>query len=173
MNLRKNILTALLLAIGFILHQVVPGILAGMKFDLMLSIMFVSILINSDFKNSMLTAVIGGFITAMTTTFPGGQIPNIIDKFVTCVLVFLIIKIIGKYKENQISVALISFVGTIISGTIFLTSAFFIVGLPAPFKGLFLGIVLPTAVTNIFVTIIIYNAVRVAIKVSGAKFVSN
>ncbi|SHH07940.1 tryptophan transporter [Tepidibacter thalassicus] len=173
MNLRKNILTALLLAIGFILHQLIPGMIVGMKFDLMLSIMFVSILINSDFKNSILTAIIGGFITAMTTTFPGGQIPNIIDKFVTCILVFLMIKIVGKYKENQVFILAISFIGTIISGVVFLISALFIVGLPAPFNGLFLGIVLPTAITNVFMTIFIYNVVKVAIKLSGSKFIGN
>ncbi len=173
MNLRRNILTALLLAIGYILHQIVPGIAGGMKFDLMLAVIFVSIFINHDFKNIMLTALIGGFITAMTTTFPGGQIPNLIDKMITCILVFFMIKIAGKFKENQLVIGAISFLGTLISGTVFLSSALFIVGLPAPFKGLFFGIVLPTAVTNMFATLLIYNAVKVAIKLSGAKFASH
>lgn len=172
MNLRKNILTALLLAIGFILHQIVPGVFAGMKFDLMLTVIFVSIFINNDFKNVLLTAFIGGFITAMTTTFPGGQIPNIIDKIVTCILVFLMIKASGKFKDNQVCIGLISFLGTIISGTVFLTSALFIVGLPAPFKALFFGIVIPTSITNVFVTIIIYNTVKLALKVSGSQLAS-
>lgn len=173
MNLRKNILTALLLAIGFILHQLVPGIFAGMKFDLMLAVIFVAIFINSDFKNVLLTALIGGLITALTTTFPGGQIPNIIDKVITCIAVFVMIKASGKFRDNQICIGIISFVGTIISGTVFLLSALLIVGLPAPFKALFVGIVIPTSVTNVFITIIIYNAVRMALKVSGAQFVNS
>lgn len=172
MNLRKNILTALLLAIGFILHQIIPGVVAGMKFDLMLSIMVVAILINSELKNALLTGVIGGFITAMTTTFPGGQIANVIDKIVTCIAVYLMIKLIGKYKEKQVSVAAIAFLATIVSGSVFLISALFIVGLPAPFKTLFLTIVLPTSFANIFVTALIYNCVNTAIRISGAKFVS-
>lgn len=173
MNLRKNILTALLLAIGFILHQLVPGVFAGMKFDLMLAVIFVAIFINNDFKNVLLTAFIGGFITALTTTFPGGQIPNIIDKVVTCITVFIMIKASGKFKDNQVCIGIISFLGTIISGTVFLLSALLIVGLPAPFKALFVGIVLPTSVTNIFITILIYNAVKMALKVSGSKFVDS
>lgn len=171
MNLRKNIMTALLIAIGFVLRQVVPGSIGGMKFDLMLSVIFVCLLINKDFKSVMVTAFLGGVITAMTTTFPGGQIPNIIDKFITCTVVFLIIRMVGKYDENPLAIGGIALIGTLISGSIFLTSASFIVGLPAPFKILFMAVVLPTAVTNTFVTVLIYKAVRMAIRVSGIKFV--
>ncbi|WFD08990.1 tryptophan transporter [Tepidibacter hydrothermalis] len=172
MNLRKNILTALLLAIGFILHGIMPGIAAGMKFDLMLAMMVVAILINCELKNTLLTGVLGGFMTAMTTTFPGGQIANVIDKIVTCIAVYLMVKLIGKYKEKQISVAVIGFLATIVSGSVFLISALVIVGLPASFKTLFLTIVLPTSFTNIFVIILIYNCVNTAIRISGSKFVS-
>ncbi|WP_120170416.1 tryptophan transporter [Thermohalobacter berrensis] len=169
MNLRKSILTALLLAIGFILHQIVPGTLGSMKFDLMLSFIFVSLLINNNFKNAILTALLGGIITALTTTFPGGQIPNLIDKLITCVILFFLIKFLSKIKLNNFSVGVISFIGTIISGTVFLLSALLIVGLPVPFKVLFIGIVLPTSITNTFITIIIYKAVLTALKLSGIK----
>ncbi|TCO74985.1 tryptophan transporter [Marinisporobacter balticus] len=171
MNLRKNIITALLIAIGFILRQIVPGVIGGMKFDLMLSVIFVCILINQEFKNVMLTALLGGVITAMTTTFPGGQLPNMIDKFITCIIVFMMIKMLGKYKNNLLCVGLIAFVGTLISGSIFLISASFIVGLPAAFSVLFIGVVVPTAFTNIFATIFIYKAVSLSIKATGLKFV--
>ncbi|KDR93980.1 Tryptophan transporter TrpP [Peptoclostridium litorale DSM 5388] len=167
MNLKKNILTALLLAIGFILHQLVPGALGSMKFDIMLSVIFVSIFINSEFKNAVLTALLGGIITALTTTFPGGQLPNIIDKLVTCMVVFAMVKIAEKIKFNKISAGIIAFVGTIVSGSVFLYSALLIVGLPAPFGALFIGIVLPTAVTNIFVTVAVYGAVNMALKMSN------
>lgn len=171
MNLRKNIITALLIAIGFILRNIVPGVIGGMKFDLMLAVIFVCILINKDFKSAMVTAFLGGVICAMTTTFPGGQLPNIIDKFITCTLVFLMVKFAGKYNRHPLSIGAIAFLGTLISGSIFLISALFIAGLPAPFEILFMGIVLPTAVTNIFVTLIIYKAVNMAIKVTGVKFI--
>lgn len=171
MNLRKNILIALLLAIGYIMHQIVPGTIGSMKFDLMLSFMFVALFISKDFKSAMLTAMLGGFITALTTTFPGGQVANIVDKLVTCVAVYFMIRVSDNLKFKQISTAVIAFIGTIISGTTFLYSAMLMVGLPAPFPVLFAGIVLPTAVTNIFVTLVVYNTARLAIKATGAKFV--
>jgi len=167
MNLKKNILTALLLAIGFILHQLVPGAVGSMKFDLMLSMIFVSIFINSEFKNVVLTALLGGIITALTTTFPGGQIPNVIDKVVTCMVVFAMVKLAERVNLNQVAVGIIAFVGTIVSGSVFLYSALIIVGLPAPFGALFIGIVIPTAVTNIFVTVAVFSAVKMALKASN------
>lgn len=171
MNLRKNITIALLLAIGYIMHQIVPGTIGNMKFDLMLSFIFVALFISRDFKSAILTALLGGFITALTTTFPGGQIPNIIDKLVTCVSVYVMMKLTENLKFKQAANGVIAFVGTIISGTTFLYSALLLAGLPAPFMVLFLGIVLPTAVTNIFVTLVVYNTVNVAIKATGVKFV--
>ncbi|NLM04021.1 MAG: tryptophan transporter [Clostridiales bacterium] len=171
MDLRKSILTALLLAIGFILHHIVPGTLGGMKFDLFLAFIFISILLNSDVKNVVLTALLGGILTAMTTSFPGGQIPNIIDKMVTCAAVYTMLKVMGKYKDNQVFVGILSFIGTMISGTTFLASALALVGLPAPFMALFVSIVIPTSITNTFITIVIYQIVQQAIKVTGAKFV--
>ncbi len=173
MNLRKNILTALLLAIGFIMHQVVPGTLGSMKFDLMLSFIFIAIIINKDFKSVLLTALLGGLITAMTTTFPGGQIPNIIDKIVTCIVVYGLVRVFDRFKLNQISIGIIAFLGTMISGTVFLGSAFFLAGLPAPFTALFLAIVIPTSITNIFVTIVIYNVVKATLKATRSSFVEN
>ena len=173
MNLRKNILTALLLAIGFIMHQVVPGTLGSMKFDLMLAFIFIAIIINKDFKSVLLTALLGGLITAMTTTFPGGQIPNIIDKLVSCMFVYGLVRVFDKFKLNQVSIGIIAFLGTMVSGTVFLTSASFIAGLPAPFTALFVAIVIPTSITNIFVTIIIYNAVKATLRATKSNIVDS
>ena len=174
MNLRKNILIALLLAIGYIMHQVVPGTIGSMKFDLMLSFIFVALFISRDFKSSILTALLGGFITALTTTFPGGQAANVIDKLVTCIVVYLLMQLADRFRFNQLSTGIIAFIGTIVSGTVFLGSALIILGqLPAPFIVLFVGIVIPTAITNIFVTLIVYNTVKVAIRATGVKFVQS
>lgn len=169
MDLRKNIITALLIAIGVILRYIIPGSIGGMKFDLMLSIIFVCVLINNDIKNVLLTALLGGIITAMTTTFPGGQIPNIIDKFITCFVVYTMVSIIGENKINILSIGIIGLIGTIVSGSIFLVSALYIVGLPVPFEILFMTVVIPTALTNTFLTIFIYNTVKMSMKVVGLE----
>lgn len=173
MNLRKNILISLLLAIGYIMHQITPGTIGNMKFDFLLAFLFVALLISRDLKSTILAGLLAGFITALTTTFPGGQIANVVDKIVSSFAVYLMIKVSDKVKFKQVSTGIIAFIGTIISGTVFLSTALVLVGLPAPFTALFAGIVLPTAVTNIFVTLIVYNAVNLAIKATGAKFVQS
>ena len=173
MNLRKNILISLLLAIGYIMHQITPGTIGNMKFDFLLAFLFVALLISRDLKSTILAGLLAGFITALTTTFTGGQIANIVDKIVSSFAVYLMIKVSDKVKFKQVSTGIIAFIGTIISGTVFLSTALVLVGLPAPFTALFAGIVLPTAVTNIFVTLIVYNAVNLAIKATGAKFVQS
>ena len=173
MNLRKNILISLLLAIGYIMHQITPGTIGNMKFDFLLAFLFVALLISRDLKSTILAGLLAGFITALTTTFPGGQIANIVDKIVSSFAVYLMIKVSDKFKFKQVSTGIIAFIGTIISGTVFLSTALVLVGLPAPFTALFAGIVLPTAVTNIFVTLVVYNAVNLAIKATGVKFVQS
>ncbi|MDF2840863.1 MAG: trpP, partial [Clostridia bacterium] len=141
------------------------------KFDIMLSFIFVALFISKDFKSVILTAMLGGGITAFTTTFPGGQIPNIIDKLVTCLVIYALLKLLEGFQYKQITAGIIAFIGTLVSGSVFLYSALLLVGLPAPFLVLFMGIVLPTSIANIFVTLIVYNAVKTALKATGVKYI--
>ena len=169
MNLRKNILTALLLAIGLILHQVTPGIIGSMKFDIMLSLMFVALFINKDFKSALVTGLLAGILTAMTTTFPGGQIPNIIDKVITSCVVYVLIRVSSKLPYKQVASGIIAFLGTLVSGSVFLYFALFIAGLPAPFAVLFTSIVVPAAISNTIVTIVLLNAAKLAVRATGSR----
>lgn len=164
MKLKDYIFTTFLLAIGLILHQITPGIFGGMKFDFLLIFMFVSILINVKLKNIILTALLGGLLSAMTTTFPGGQLPNILDKIVTCIVVFGLIRLFKNYYLNIFVVGLIGGIGTFVSGMTFLISAAFIIGLPAPMKVLVTGIVIPTTLINIIGTVFIYRLVNKSLK---------
>jgi hypothetical protein len=170
MELRKNILSAILLAIGYILHSITPSI-GGVTFDLPLAMLFVIIAINMDFKNTLVASIATGIITGLTSKFPGGLVANMIDKPITGILVYLMLLAITSKYSKQIGVIAAGFIGTIISGSTFLYTAMVLVGLPAPFPVLFAGIVLPTAVTNVFVTLIVYNTAKLAIKATGAKFV--
>lgn len=168
MKLRKHIFTTLLLAIGLVMHQITPGLLGGMKFDFLLIFMFVSILINHELENAILSGILSGLLSAMTTTFPGGQIPNILDKMVTCLILYVILKNLKNIKINPFIAGLIGGIGTLISGMTFLTSAAFITGLPMPMQALIIGIVIPTTLVNTVGTVFIYKIVKVAIKRSGA-----
>ncbi len=167
MKLKTNIFTTLLLTIGLIMHQITPGILGGMKFDFLLIFMFVSLLLNSKFHNTILTGILGGLLSAMTTTFPGGQIPNILDKIVTCLVLFILIKYLSKFNNNPLIVGLLGGIGTFLSGMVFLTSAAFITGLPAPMSALVIGIVIPTTLVNAVGTVFVYRLVKIAMKRSG------
>ncbi len=170
MKLRNNIFTTLLLTIGFVLHQITPSILGGMKFDFLIIFMIVSILLNSNFENIILSGLLAGLLSAMTTTFPGGQLPNVIDKIITCLILFIIIRYINKFKSNPIIIGLIGSLGTFLSGTIFLVSAFFIVGLPVPMNLLIISVVIPTTIINGIGTVFIYKITKKAMELSGVTF---
>jgi hypothetical protein len=167
MNLKNNIFTTLLLAIGLIMHQITPGILGGMKFDFLIIFMIIALLINPKFDNAMLTGLLGGLLSAMTTTFPGGQLPNIIDKLLTCLVLYFAIKILKRFNLNNIAIGLLGGIGTFVSGLVFLTSALYIVGLPAPLMALIVGIVLPTTIINSVGTVFVYKIVKTAMRSTG------
>lgn len=166
MNLRKLILSSLLLAIGLVLHQIAPPILFGMKPDILLSMMFIAILLVDDYKTTLLVGLAAGILTAATTTFPGGQIPNVIDKLITCNLIYLFIKATKKVLNHQVQMFIASLVGTVISGTVFLGSALILVGLPGgnSFTALFLAVVLPATLVNTIACMFLYNAAYLANK---------
>ena len=165
MNLRKIIISSLLLAMGLIIHQLTPPILFGMKPDILLSMMFIAILLNKDYKMTILVGLAAGILTAVTTTFPGGQIPNIVDKLITANCVYLMFKLTDKFN-NQIKMFIISFIGTLISGTVFLSTAALLFGLPgsASLSTLMLVVVCPATIVNTIACLILYNAVELALK---------
>ncbi|MDF2856121.1 MAG: tryptophan transporter [Neobacillus sp.] len=156
MNTKNLVSLSLLVAIGAVLHAVIPPIFLGMKPDMMLTMMFLGIILFPEIKSVMLIAIVTGAISALTTGFPGGQLPNIIDKPVTALVFFSLFLMLGKFKKSILSVAILTAVGTVISGTVFLGSALFIVGLPGPFIALFGTVVLPTAAISTVVMIILY-----------------
>lgn len=148
MKTNKIIITSLLLAIGLILHQITPGIFFGIKPDFLLVFMILSIILTKNFKVTFITGIVAGVLCALTTSFPGGQLPNIIDKVITSTIVYFIYK---SYDSNSsLRLTIIYFIGTMISGSIFLSSALILFGLPAPFFILFVSVVLPTSVLNSF-----------------------
>ena len=147
---KQLVTNALLLAVGFLLHYVTPAIGLPMQIDFSLITMILVITLN---KNSFSTCVAGGIATGifsgLTTKFPLGFIPNIIDKIVTTIAVYLLVKLLDKTALNsKIKAIVVSAVGTLISGTVFLCSALLLVGLPAPFSVLFITVVIPAIVVN-------------------------
>lgn len=146
MKTNKIIITSLLLTIGLILHQITPGIFLGIKPDFLLVFMILAIILTKDLKNTFITGIVAGVLCALSTTFPGGQLPNIIDKIITSIIIYALTKKINSNSPLKLSA--IYFLGTIISGSIFLGSTLVIFGLPSPFLILFVSVVLPTSVIN-------------------------
>lgn len=174
LNTKKMVINALLLAIGAILHQITPALGLPMQPDFALAMLFIIMIINNnDYKTSLICAIITGVFTALTTKFPGGQVPNIIDKLVTVNIMFLFIMIINKVSqltklntklEKNIVVLLGFPIGTLVSGTTFLLSEKLIVGLPASFTILFLTVVIPALLINTIGGFLLYHAINVSLK---------
>lgn len=144
MSLYDLVLAALLLGIGLILHAVFPGIFAGMKPDFSLIMLFVILMLTADKRVGFIAGIATGIITALTTTFPMGEIPNVIDKLVTTAAVLAMLRIVPK----KVLVPVVGVVGTLVSGITFLTSAAVIAELPASFTSLMGMVVLPAAAIN-------------------------
>ena len=164
MNTKNLVALSLLVGMGAVLHAVVPGFFLGMKPDMMLTMMFLGIILFPDRKSVLLLGLVTGLISGLTTTFPGGLFPNIIDKFVTSMIFFGLFLVTTKLHKSIISVAILTAVGTIISGIVFLTSAYFIVGLPGPFAALFAAVVLPAAAVNTVTMIVLYPVAQTIFK---------
>ena len=159
MSLRANLQVALLMAIGTLLHLVAPGYGGGMKPDLLLSMLFIVILLNPKLQPTILAGLLAGFLAAMTTTFPGGQIPSIFDKLAAAFVAFGLISMFKERINHYVMSALLGLIGTIVSGVIFLGSALAITGLPVPFEVLFVTVVLPTSIVNTIAIAILYPIV--------------
>ena len=163
MSLKKFVLSSVLLAVGLLLHQVSPGIVMGIRPDFLLIMMFISLSFVEDYKYVIVIGLVSGALTALTTTFPGGQLPNIIDKLITAPIVYLMMKMFNIKLDGKIGTIIIGFLGTLISGTVFLTSALLIVGLPASFAVLFPTVVIAACLNSIaicFVSKILNTTVK-------------
>lgn len=155
MNTKNLVVLSLLAGIGVVLHTVMPAFLT-IKPDMMLAMMFLGIILIPEIKSVMLLSIVTGGLSALTTGFPGGQLPNIIDKPITALIFFGLLLAIKKYSNSIISVAVLTAIGTLVSGSVFLGAAHFIVGLPSSFTVLFAAGVLPAIALNTIIMVILY-----------------
>lgn len=168
MKLKEKILITLLLTIGLLLHYITPGIFLGMKVDFLLIFIIISIMLFPEFENYLLVALLGGLFSAMATTFPGGQISNMIDKLISTYVILLLVKALEKHLDKKIVVLALGFIGTMVSGTIFLASSKFIMGLDNIGINLIYLVVLPSAVINSIALPFTYSMVSKVKKMTGS-----
>ncbi|WP_107840965.1 tryptophan transporter [Metasolibacillus meyeri] len=169
MNTKNLVLMALLVGIGATLYVIIPGINGGMKPDFMLTMMFIGILLFPTFKETFLLSLATGILSGLFSTFPGGFVPNIIDKAVTGFL-FLIIVFVLRHVAQKVAVTIsLVAIGTIISGSTFLTMALLLTEIPINFFALFVTVVLPATALNTIAFAIIFPIVSKLLKRSSFK----
>ena len=149
-NTKQLVSNSLLLAVGFLLHYVTPAIGLPMQIDFSLITLVLIINLNKNsFSTCLASGVATGIFSGITTKFPMGMIPNIVDKIVTTIAVYLLIKLLDKTAlHSKIKTIVVNAVGTLVSGTVFLSSALLLVGLPAPISVLFVTVVIPATIVN-------------------------
>ena len=166
LNVKKMILNAILIAIGALLHQITPAIGLPMQPDFAIAMLFIIILLNKDYKTTLISSIIMGIITALTTKFPGGQLPNIIDKLITAHFIYFLYKIIGQKQSDNMKIILALIFGTTVSGLTFLGSASILVGLPAGFMLLVGTVVVPAVIMNLILGMMLYKSLVVSLKIT-------
>lgn len=164
MNTKNLVLMALLVSVGAALYLIIPGFSGGMKPDFMLTMMFVGILLFPNVKSVFLLALTTGVISGLFSTFPGGFIPNIIDKSITAVVFLAFVLVLKKYiTKMPVAIALCAG-GTLLSGTVFLSAAIFVIGANIPFMLLFTTVVLPAIAMNAIAFAFIYPIIITLVK---------
>ena len=157
-NTKQLVTNALLLAVGFLLHYVTPAI-GSMQIDFsLITLILIINLSKNHFSTCITSGIVTGIFSGITTKFPLGLVPNIIDKIVTTVFIYLLIKLLDKTTlSSKIKSIAVNAVGTLVSGVVFLGSALILVGLPASFGLLFVTVVIPAIVINTVVGFLVSN----------------
>lgn len=167
MDTKRMVTNAILIAIGAILHQITPGM--QMQPDLSLAMLFIIIVYNKDYKTSLICGIAIGIFAAVTSKTPNGQIPNIIDKLVTCNFVYFILLPLRNKVSKTVQILTVLPLGTLVSGSIFLTLLMILNGFPIEtFKTLFISVVLTTAALNMVLGFVLFKIVGRTIKAIGA-----
>ena len=158
-NTKQLVTNALLLAVGFILHYVTPTLGIPMQIDFsLITLILVINLSKNHFSTCIASGIATGIFAGLTTKFPLGLVPNIIDKIVTTVFIYLLIKLLDKTElSSKIKAIAVNAIGTLISGVVFLGSALILVGLPASFGLLFATVVIPAIVVNTVLGFLVSN----------------
>ncbi|GGA73514.1 tryptophan transporter [Ornithinibacillus halotolerans] len=164
MNTRILVILSLLVGMGAVLHFIMPAFY-GVTPDMMLAMMFIGIMLFPKLKYVSVLALATGALSALTSQAPGGQIANMLEKPITALIFFALFLLIKDRVNIKISIPVLTAVGTMISGTIFLFIVFYVIG---SMEGVlilaFSSAVLPAAVLNTILLVIIYPVVQQILK---------
>ncbi|NLY80127.1 MAG: tryptophan transporter, partial [Lysinibacillus sp.] len=159
MKTKNLVLMALLIGIGTALYLVMPPIPigGGITPDMMLLMMFVGIILFPNVRDTFLLSFTTGILSGLFSSIPGSLVPNMIDKIVTGFVFLLVVYLINKFAKNIAVYAFLVGLGTLLSGTVFLSMLLLLVGeMPAAFGIMFVTGVIPATIANIIVFVVIY-----------------
>lgn len=159
MKNKNLVLSALLLTIGLVLHTLVPGIFGLMKPDFLVAFFFMALFLLDSLQEAITVSVACAILASMTTSMPGGEVANIVDKLVCGPIVFILGQRVKQMSPLLQSLTL-GTLGTLLSGSIFLITLSFLGLLPMDFIQMILVIVVPTAIANTFLFFILLKALQ-------------
>ena len=169
MNTKKMTVNAILIAIGVILHIAAPSIGLPAQPDFAVAMLFIIMLLNRDYKTTIISGIIIGIFTAVTTKTAGGQLPNILDKLITCNVMYLVLLSLRNKVSKNIQAVVILLLGTMISGFSFLSTLAIIYGIEGTITAAIIAVVIPTAAINTVVGLIMYKIIERTIKQTRIK----
>ena len=154
MDSKKLTVSSIFLSVGLLLHYVTPALVMGVKPDFLLVMMFLGIFFMDNVKEAFVLSLFAGLLAAFTTNFPMGQLPNILAKIVSGIVVYYLFKVMGK---NKVKSNFVFMIGTLISGFVFLVTAIPLgmgtENFATLLLSMFLAVCLPTSILNTIVGI--------------------
>lgn len=141
MKTRELVVSCILLSLGFVSHAMIPGFVGGIRPDFLLAMMILAISMTTTLKMAFVCGVIAGIMAALSTSFPGGEVLSLVDKLASAFAVYFLFKLFDN-------VTIITFVGTLVSGFIFVFGAMLLNGLDVTMFKLLYIVVIPTAILN-------------------------
>ena len=159
MKTKSLVVSCLLLSVGVVLHALIPGVsfLGGIKPDFLLAMMILAIYLSPDSKTGITTGVLAVILSALTTTFPGGQILSMMDKPVAALVTYCLVHTI---KKSNFKLPIITFIGTVVSGIVFVVGAMILSGLKVSSVSLIVFVVLPTAIMNTLLNVLLTRVLK-------------
>lgn len=147
---------SILLALGLVLNLSVQFFaISGMKVDFVVVMLCISLLNAESLQEALIAGIAYGILTALTTTFPFGQVANLIDKLIVSVVLFYAKNFFKISLKDKTKLLTYGIVGTILSGSIFLFIALLIGNSLNMFSLLFATVVIPSAIGNSIVIILL------------------
>jgi hypothetical protein len=126
MKSKINVMTALLLTTAIILSQAIPSFSTIPDYNAI--ILIIIIVLNNNYKKTLIYGLLFGILSALITKASNGQIPNLADKFITANTVYILMNVFKNFDINKY-INMVLFISLFVSNLVFYTLWFLLNGL--------------------------------------------